>query len=781
MTLLPVGAAEGHVPASLCAVGPHFVIAPAGEPGANLHSALTALPAVREALVLLAAASDAASVLHAWLDDLARIAVERGASTLVLAASGLATLVAGTRPAERVAAAAGLPVIAPDGVVSVDPDGVLRVSGGDTVSWWQCAPHDVPRRLGPVWPPADAGGTGNSEGLTRPPGPAVTTIAAGCWVTADGCTPPAADIASVPEGTFLLGAGSPDHPDLTTAELAGALAKIGPLDTQSLTFAAPWSPPAELARMAAALSDLLSGDVRAAIGLPMQDSCMFVDVAGRPTWEPWLLELTASWRHRRVLPSAWRTGHPCSSSSADRPPEARIQAGALPATDAAVEHPASDLGQHARVLGATKGARLSVIRTLADWELEAIPAGLWLRPAEGPPTGGPRLRPPDQRHPLLIVGGEDHPVPEMVWEEFMRVLTDLRHSPQAPLGMLVAFPPDPADEAVARFIARMHHLEWLGREAPPVPARPTLTSTVPAPAGVPDPAPARLVTTQADGPVTASGPAGALPERTVSTGPADTDAYIPAGRPAPAIRSVPVPHRPATTEDRAALRALVGARFQRYAGRVDQVVARLPGLRATLDEDVRTDLVAVLLHHLDEGMPLSRAELVASARRGDTGSPAAFLHCLGSGLRHLPSHRGPVLLAAHAEAHDLTAYVPGQVLTEPAAISGVPALDADLAAPVELAVWSSTGRRTVLFGGPGDEQEVTFPPGTCFSVIGVMERTRARILLRETTGEDDPAGVRDRQAGERLLAWMEKRDALPPDRMRPLDRPERFHVGPGSE
>jgi hypothetical protein len=771
----PADTAVRHEPASLCAVGPHFVIAPAGEPSEDLHSALTALPAVREVLVLLAAAPDAASVLHAWLDDLARIAVERGASTLVLAASGLATPVGDTRPATRVAAAAGLPVIAPDGVVSVDPDGVLRVGGGDTASWWYCPPQGVPQSLGPIWPPAPTD-------AARPPGPAVTTIAAGCWVTADGHAPDAAAIASVPDGMFLLAAGSPDRPDLTTAELAAALTKIGPLDARTLTFAAPWSPPAELARMAAALSDLLGGDVRAAVGLPTgAASRVLLDAAGRPTWEPWLLELTASRTRHGVFPSAWRTGRSDDT--------------------------------------ATEGPRLAVIRSLADWELEAIPAGLWLRPAEGPATVGPRPRPPDHRRPLLIVGAEDQPVPEAIWEELMRVLTDLPHSPEARLGMLAAFPPDPANDAVARFVARMHGLEWLGREAPPV--RVPAVLAAPVRGGVPAPAPAPAATSRADGdvPVTASLPPGALPDPGVRTDPTGTDAHasaavhpapaVPAPAPAvpapsvlsvpapavpapsvlsvpapavpsvaaPAVRTVPAPCRPATAEDRTALRALVGARFQRCAGRVDQVVTRMPGLRASLDDDVRTDLIAVLLHHLDAGAPLSRAELVAAARRGDTGSPAAFLSCLASGLRHLPSHRGPVLLAAHE--HDLTAYVPGQVLTEPAAIAGVPAVDVDLAAPVELAVWSDTGRRTVLFGGPDVEPEVVFPPGTLFSVIRILEGTPARVLLRETTGADDPAGVRDHQAGERLLTWLEKRDGLPPGRMRPLDRPERFHLTPG--
>lgn len=97
-------------------LGPHFVIAPPGAEQHGLAAALAPLPPLPGALVVLAAAADAAPVLRAGLAELARAAAERGADTLVVAASGLAAPgPRGRRPAEQLAALpelTGLTVIA---------------------------------------------------------------------------------------------------------------------------------------------------------------------------------------------------------------------------------------------------------------------------------------------------------------------------------------------------------------------------------------------------------------------------------------------------------------------------------------------------------------------------------------------------------------------------------------------------------------------------------------------------------------------------------------------
>ena len=103
--LPPVSAApSGRRGSGLRRLGAHFVIAPAGADDAPLASALAGLRPDPDALLVLAAAADAAPVLRASLARLAGLARERGASVLVLAASGLAPAApgaAGRRPAER--------------------------------------------------------------------------------------------------------------------------------------------------------------------------------------------------------------------------------------------------------------------------------------------------------------------------------------------------------------------------------------------------------------------------------------------------------------------------------------------------------------------------------------------------------------------------------------------------------------------------------------------------------------------------------------------------------
>ncbi|GLY73796.1 hypothetical protein Airi01_020630 [Actinoallomurus iriomotensis] len=705
---------------SIQAVGPHFVIVSAGGPGEALSTALTALPAVPGALVVLAAAHDAPDVLYDGLGRLSAIAAGRGASALILAASGLAAPIGDRRPAAQVAEAAGLPVIAPDGMVWIEPDGTLRVAGvaeADPASWWRCDPTGPPRRLGPAWPPASAG-------------PAVVPLAGGRWLAADGVPSGAVtDLASAPDGTHLLVVGTPEHPVLTVADLAAALVPGAeeppgpavPLDGQAVCLAAPWASPAELTRMGAGLSDLLRTDVRLAVGLPTRTTgghtCRFLDASGQwPTWEPWLRELTASWRLRQVLPSGWR---------------------------AWAEPPPGDVGP-------------GVLRVLAGWELEAVPAGLWLRPAKTP-AGDSRLHPPDLRRPVLIVGARDRSVPEAVWRELPGVLADLPEAERAHLALVGAFRADPRSEAAARAFAETHALEWAGLDLPAAVPE-TRAPAVPAPVGQP----------------AAGLDAAASPTVRTESGDGVPDPTL---RPARVLRSgvaASEEFQGSTPGDRAAFRALAGEHFLRYASRVDQAIARLPGLRAASGDD-RTDLVAVLLYQADVGEPMSRAELVAAARRGDGGPAGAVLACLGSGLRRLPCHRGPVLLGAALERTAFAVYEPGAVVTEPAPVAAITAADADLAAPVEIAVWSSTGRRPAVFAGPGDEPQVVFPPGTRFVLL---DTPGPRVLLREMSGAE-PDRAQDRKARDRLLAWLERRDATSPEGWRAVGRPGRFHVAPG--
>jgi len=255
----------------------------------------------------------------------------------------------------------------------------------------------------------------------------------------------------------------------------------------------------------------------------------------------------------------------------------------------------------------------------------------------------------------------------------------------------------------------------------------------------------------------------------------------------PTVQRPPVPRRDnCSTEDRNVLRDALGPAYIRLAARTDHVVTRLPGLRTVPRDEVRPELAAVLLHHTDAKQPADREALAAAARAGTTDPVlAAYLSCLTAGLRRLPSHQGMVLLGGHPADGTLDEFTPGIVLHEPAPISALPAEDVYLGAPVEFAVWSTTGHRTNLFGAAGEEPEVVFQPGTSFRVLEVTaasEETNGvtRILLREadpTTHER--ADELDVRALRRMRPLLDRRSAIPDHELRRIPHPQRVHLSPG--
>ncbi|MGW3635808.1 hypothetical protein ACWD7F_37815 [Streptomyces sp. NPDC005122] len=812
--------APSALPATLRKAGPHLIIAPPPLPGATdeLSAALARLQAVPGALVLLAASPDAGHVLRAELHELGRLVSERGATTLVLAASGMAAApAAGRRPAERFAKLVGVPVVAPDGMISIRRDGTLLVTAAPSsppASWWYCPPEGTSEPLGPLWPgdpkratpqpfaadsaqpamphfaAAAAAPSAATPAVAPPPAAAppvsartpseatsspapavdpspqraakegrfassepgglrVSRLPFGHWLRSQNCPdgfhPSVLETVTARPGSLILVVGHPAEPILASAHLAAGVRQLlsSPSD---VLLSAPWASPAQLTALAAELADELRQDVRAAVGLPVRTpggySARILDAAGDPTWEPYLVELTASPDRRRVVASAWR------SRSTGWAPRAAALFEALP-----------------------------------GWQLETVPAGLWLRPDGDPADLSPRLRRPDTARPLLLVGERGRPVTQDVWES----VSDLLPPDDVQLGLLVVGSCDPDSEVVARFLARVHKLEWKEREAEPQAQVTSVTRKDP------DAPSIDLAQTAEDDPPPSSPPppaeSTATPELAAPPGPEPAPA-IGAPRVSYALVADPAPAqaRPSTPAEREGLKALLGSHFQRCVSRTDQVATRLPSLRSSLQDDLKPDLVAVLLHHLDSGLPATRVELTAAARSSAPGPLAPFLACLGSGLRRLPSHHGPVLLGAHAGEEELRHYIPGAVLVEPAPVIGLPSYEAELGTAVEFAIWSVTGRRTALFRAPGETPEVVFPPGTRFAVLAVMPGNEtglpSRVLLREVgarTARDagDTTDERDRQTRDRLLDWLSRRDQLTAAERRPLDRPDRVQLTPG--
>ncbi|MEU4081855.1 hypothetical protein DEJ45_01020 [Streptomyces venezuelae] len=750
-------------------VGPHLLISSA-ETAAALAPILDALPPLSDTLLVLAAAPDAAPRLRHTLHDLVLLARERGASRLLLAASGLAAPGPdGARPVRAVATAADFTVIAPDGVASVEPDGTLRLAEPGT--WWLAEPGQEPYELGPGWPPEAAETAapetaGEVEELLPPPSPPVPVVAVsqggahgfgpataeeqqegaravpgGIWL---GSLPDAVGpLIGVTPDTFLLGVGSPARPALPTAELLARVPEAA-ADARHLLLAAPWADPSDLVAMAVALADDLDRTVRAAIGLPVRTAdghaTTFLDGRGAPTWQPLLLELAASPAHHRVVPSAWL-----------RPsgPEAKAPA-------------------------------LYACTDPAGWAAELVPAGLWLRPADRQPDAAPRTRRPDPARPVLIVGDGEHPLPPELLHALPGVLASLPDlGATEPYGLL--FHGATPDKHRARSWAEELNLHWLGSTSLSSPHREREQEQEQAPDEAPDEAPEQEPEPAPATPAPAT-PAPATPA------PATSAPATPAPAPEPSI-TPPAPGGRSGPGDRAALRELLGEKYHILASKAELLASRLPSLRSLAQDGLKADLVAIALYQADAPDLGSRAGLAEAARAAGPVPFTPLLRCLDSGLRRLPGHYGAVMLAAPAEGVPLDRYAQGSVLVEPAAVAAVPACDAELEGAVEFGIWSTTGRRTSVFLGTDDEPEVVFPPGTAFSVLALHlpedDAAPIRVLLREissaeTDRTDDRFRRRDEQARTRLTEWFERRDMLEPHDRRPLPDASRFHVAPGA-
>ncbi|MEE1828018.1 hypothetical protein PUR61_38445 [Streptomyces sp. BE20] len=447
-------AAPVPAPSVLRPVGPHFVIAPATARDDELSAAIGALRPVPDAVVVVAAAPDSAKVLRDRMADLGVVARARGAGSLVLAASGLAALAPnGRRPAEIVAERAGLPVVAPDGLVEITAAGNLKVTSPEgateAASWWRCEAGAPPRRVREtigaataVGSPTTAAGAepavlhgpaGRADGLTagsRGDAVRILRLPTGFWLTdpasRTGGPLPDLGLAAAPPGHTVLLIGTPDRPVLLPDDFADAVLSL-PLGTDRPLVSAPWAAPDQLAALTGALAARTARPVQAAIGLPVLGpggpTSRILDRHGRAGWEPFLLRLATA-PGRPTTPAAWRNG------GAD-----------------------------------WKTAGPAVFEAFPFWVLEAVPAGLWLRP-EPPHVLTPRFRRPEPARPLLIVGERDRPIPPDVFEELGALLDRLPAVGAEGFGLLAHGLLEPSAERVARFVARMHELDWLGAEQP---------------------------------------------------------------------------------------------------------------------------------------------------------------------------------------------------------------------------------------------------------------------------------------------------------------------------
>ncbi|WP_145881792.1 hypothetical protein [Streptomyces sp. BK340] len=592
-----------------------------------------------------------------------------------------------------------------------------------------------------------------------------------------------------------------------------------------MLLSAPWSPPALLYDIAARLAGRLGQPVKVTPGLPLSGidgpSPWILDAEGFPTWEPYLTELTAHPGRGRILPTAWRL------PMAEAREEGRAvftgfadwhRAAFTAFTDWQLEAIPCGIWLRPQEGKADGGVRFRAadprkpLLVIGD-ESHPVPKEIW----DGVEDIIQRLdRRADRRMGLLVPNLDDR-APQAV-ARFVCRLHDLvwvePSRPDRAVPVAVAQPQPVLPASVPATESTRSLPPVAGSESPPGPVPGTLPFTA-SPTSPTSPSTPFGGLSSANGrpiqdiplpplPVdSGSGKAAPLAEpthKTLDSAGEPSEAAGTARAPEPAPPSPPTAtHRlhvfapetfarlagMSTDAERAAFRSLLGSHYVRYASRADQLATRLPGLRSSRDKDITPDLVAALLYSTDAGIPVSCDEVVSLARNGNAGELAAYLACLGSGLLRLPVHHGGVLLGAEADAQELAHYQVGTVLVEPAPMVGLPRADAALDAPVEFVVWSTTGRRTSLLGGPW----VVFGPGTRFSVVGVEPGSKAsrptRVLLRDigaslpSPAQDRRVTDRDRSAQERLRRWLEQRDSVDPQQRQRVENPERFRLTPG--
>ncbi|MFC4035944.1 hypothetical protein ACFO3J_31440 [Streptomyces polygonati] len=383
-------------------------------------------------------------------------------------------------------------------------------------------------------------------------------------------------------------------------------------------------------------------------------------------------------------------------------------------------------------------------------------------PESGPPGAEPApeapapqaaARPPEQGvdpHPVGESGtaaGTDPSQWEPVGEPSVMQSGPTAPEPAAPLGPFApeAGAPEAADPASTA--------ETLAVLPEPEAPRPLATTSgasdsvelpvFPAPLGVEQ----HVAETTAADPTTPA--PSAEPEAPRGGGPSGlrTVGWVPVG---PAHRS--------TEDERDAVRAYMAGRWDHHSGAVNRALTRVPALRsAAHPEEAAADLAALHAYATasDSEGPWAHRALRASLDGGST-ELVAFLGCLASGLRRLPSYRGAAVRPAGGalgEAAELL--LPGEELGDALPLSavavdkGYPSVPAD-----HYLIWSMTGRRVnsllgqsesgavAVTGTSAAPDEVLFAPGTRLRVLAVADRAGATVvLLRELPSSAPPTAT----------------------------------------
>ena len=255
-------------------------------------------------------------------------------------------------------------------------------------------------------------------------------------------------------------------------------------------------------------------------------------------------------------------------------------------------------------------------------------------------------------------------------------------------------------------------------------------------------------------------------------------------QPVPSAQCSVIPRESGLEKERAWVRRNLSKQYDATASSVARILSEHPGLRvgtSASDSDVLTDLVALRLYLTGKIEGLDDA-----VRAAKVGPHVPLARCVVSGLRRMPSYRGPLRTCALLTGEQVRWYGARSLVTEWSFLPALASAGLDLPGSAEILIWSMSGRRTGLLD-PSRTDQVVFQPGTSFKVLSVGgENERPQLRLRELIGtEVGPDGAvqsiaaLDEFAVEALeeagKAW---RQEDPVERL-PADRQDWFSSPPG--
>ncbi|MFK0160437.1 hypothetical protein ACIQVK_51350 [Streptomyces sp. NPDC090493] len=162
-----------------------------------------------------------------------------------------------------------------------------------------------------------------------------------------------------------------------------------------------------------------------------------------------------------------------------------------------------------------------------------------------------------------------------------------------------------------------------------------------------------------------------------------------------------------------------------------------PGSTRNNSVDALADLAAVHLYLAEE-----RRNLDEALDEGVAGGHLSLARCVASGLRRLPSFRGPATVSTGTVGPVMDWYREHRYVTEQSFWTASASPAALREGGSGFVVWSLTARLTGTVD-PSAPDQLIFLPGTRFKVLRVVDGRRPLVLLRELFPPEPGAGGRE--------------------------------------